>query len=97
MFFNPKAGLFWSNGSGSEAFVSAAVAHRGPADRLQDAAGDPAATPGRERLTDFEGGYSFHNPDYALGVNLYYMWYRDQLVPAGKISSTGIPHHDQCS
>ena len=92
LFFNPKAGLFWSNGSGSEAFVSAAVAHREPtrAD-YKDAAGDPAATPGRERLTDFEGGYSFRNPVYALGVNLYYMWYRDQLVPTGKISSTGYP------
>ena len=92
LFFNPKAGLFWSNGSGSEAFVSAAVAHREPtrAD-FKDAAGDPAATPGRERLTDFEGGYSFRNPDYAIGVNLYYMWYRDQLVPTGKISTTGYP------
>ena len=92
LFFNPKAGLFWSNGSGSEAFVSAAVAHREPtrAD-YKDAAGDPAATPGRERLTDFEGGYTFSRSGYALGVNLYYMWYRDQLVPTGKISSTGYP------
>lgn len=92
LFFNPKAGLFWSNGSGSEAFVSAAVAHREPtrAD-YKDAAGDPAATPGRERLTDFEGGYTFSRSGYALGVNLYYMWYRDQLVPTGKISTTGYP------
>jgi iron complex outermembrane receptor protein len=92
LFFNPKAGLFWSNGSGSEAFVSAAVAHREPtrAD-YKDAAGDPAATPGRERLTDFEGGYSFRSSGVALGVNLYFMWYHDQLVPTGKISSTGYP------
>ncbi len=91
-FFNPKAGLFWSNGSGSEAFVSAAVAHREPtrAD-YKDAAGDPAATPGRERLTDFEGGYTFRNSGMALGVNLYYMRYHDQLVPTGRISSTGYP------
>jgi iron complex outermembrane receptor protein len=92
LFFNPKAGLFWSNGSGSEAFLSAAVAHREPtrAD-YKDAAGDPAATPGRERLTDFEGGYTFRSSGAALGVNLYYMWYHDQLVPTGKISSTGYP------
>lgn len=92
LFFNPKAGLFWSNGSGSEAFVSAAVAHREPtrAD-YKDAAGDPAATPGRERLTDFEGGYTFRSSRAALGINLYYMSYRDQLVPTGKISSTGYP------
>jgi len=91
-FFNPKAGLFWSNGSGSEAFVSAAVAHREPTRTdYKDAAGDAAATPGRERLTDFEGGYTFRNSRAALGVNLYYMWYNDQLVPTGKISNTGYP------
>lgn len=92
LFFNPKAGIFWSNSSGSEAFVSAAVAHREPtrAD-YKDAAGDPAATPGRERLTDFEGGYTFRSSRAALGINIYYMSYHDQLVPTGKISSTGYP------
>jgi len=92
LFFNPKAGLFWNNGNGSEAFVSVAVAHREPtrAD-YKEAAGDPAATPGRERLTDFEGGYTFRTSGAALGVNLYYMRYLDQLVPTGKISNTGYP------
>ncbi|MBP7036405.1 MAG: TonB-dependent receptor [Bacteroidales bacterium] len=92
LFFNPKAGLFWSNGSGSEAFVSAAVAHREPTRaEYKDAAGDHSATPDRERLIDFEGGYTFRNSTAALGVNLYYMRYRDQLVPTGKISITGYP------
>ena len=91
-FFNPKAGLFWSNGSGSEAFVSAAMAHREPtrAD-YKDAAGDEAATPAQERLTDLEGGYSWRNSRAALSANLYYMHYNDQLVPTGKISNTGYP------
>ncbi len=90
LFFNPKTGLFWNNGSGSEAFVSVAVAHREPtrAD-YRDAAGDPAATPGHERLIDFEGGYTLRSSLTALGVNLYYMTYHDQLVPTGRISSTG--------
>ncbi len=58
-FFNPKTGLFWSNGSGSEAFVSAAMAHREPTRTdYKDAAGDPGATPRQERLTDIEGGYA---------------------------------------
>jgi len=92
LFFNPKAGLFWSNGSGSEAFVSAAVAHREPTrSDFKDAAGDPDATPDRERLTDFEGGYTYRNARAAIGINLYYMWYRDQLVPTGRISNTGYP------
>ncbi len=91
-FFNPKTGLFWSNGSGSEAFVSAAVAHREPTRTdYKDAAGDPGATPRQERLTDLEGGYAYMTSRAALSVNLYYMYYHDQLVPTGKISNTGYP------
>jgi iron complex outermembrane receptor protein len=90
LFFNPKAGFFWSNGTGSEAFVSAAMAHREPtrAD-YKEAAGDPEATPQPERLTDFEGGYSFRNTRAVMSVNIYYMNYYNQLVPTGRISSTG--------
>jgi len=91
-FFNPKAGLFWNNGSGSEAFVSAAVAHREPArSDYKEAAGDPEATPGHERLTDLEAGYTFRSSRMALSANVYYMLYKDQLVPTGKISNTGYP------
>lgn len=91
-FFNPKAGLFWSNGSGSEAFVSAALAHREPSRTdFKDAAGDPGATPRQERLTDLEGGYAYKNPRAAVSVILYYMHYNDQLVPTGQISNTGYP------
>jgi iron complex outermembrane receptor protein len=91
-FFNPKTGLFWSNGAGSDAFVSVSVAHREPTrSDFKEAAGDPDATPRQEQLTDFEGGYTFRNASLALGLNLYYMLYRDQLVPTGKISNTGYP------
>lgn len=91
-FFNPKTGLFWSNGSGSEAFVSAAVAHREPTRTdYKDAAGDPGSTPRQERLTDLEGGYAYRTSRAALSVNLYYMNYHDQLVPTGQISNTGYP------
>jgi iron complex outermembrane receptor protein len=91
-FFNPKAGLFWSNGSGSEAFVSAAVAHREPTrSDYKDAAGDEEATPAQERLTDLEGGFSRSNSRSAVSINLYYMHYHDQLVPTGRISNTGYP------
>jgi len=92
LFFNPKAGLFWSNGSGSEAFISAAVAHREPTrSDFKEAAGDLEATPGQEKLTDLEGGYTFKSSRAAMSVNLYYMHYHDQLVPTGRISNTGYP------
>lgn len=91
-FFNPKAGLFWSDGGGNDLFISVSVAHREPtrAD-FKDAAGDLSATPQAEMLIDYETGYSFRNARMALGLNLYLMQYRDQLVPTGRISNTGYP------
>jgi len=89
-FFNPKAGLFWRNGSGSEAYASIAVAHREPTrSDFKDAAGDASATPKAERMTDFETGYTFKTAPLAFNLNLYYMHYHDQLVPTGQISNVG--------
>lgn len=89
-FFNPKAGLFWRNGSGSEAYASVAVAHREPTrSDFTDASGDASATPRAERMTDFETGYSFASAPLSFNVNFYYMYYHDQLVPTGQISNVG--------
>jgi len=89
-FFNPKAGLFWRNGAGSEAYISLAVAHREPSrSNFTDAAGDIGATPRAERMTDTEAGYSFKTPTFLINVNLYFMDYHNQLVPTGEISNVG--------
>lgn len=91
-FINPKFGLFWSDGGGNEAFLSASVAHREPTrSNFTDATGDNLVTPKPERLTDIEGGYSFRTAGLRLSLNLYMMLYHDQLVPTGKISNTGYP------
>lgn len=89
-FFNPKTGIFWSNGRGNDAFLSVSVAHREPTrSNFTDAAGDNSVTPQPERLTDFEGGYSYKTSALSLNLNLYLMMYRNQLVPTGRISNTG--------
>ncbi len=91
-FFNPKTGLFWSAAPGHDLYASVAVAHREPTRaNYKDAVGDAMATPQPERLTDFEAGYSFRSGGAALDVNLYYMLYRDQLVPTGELSNVGYP------
>lgn len=91
-FFNPKAGLFFSAATGHDLYASVAVAHREPTRaNYKDAVGDALATPQAERLTDFEAGYSFRSGGAALNVNLYYMLYRDQLVPTGELSNVGYP------
>ena len=91
-FFNPKGGLFWSVSPGHDLYASVAVAHREPTRaNYKDAVGDATATPQPERLTDFEAGYSARSGGAALNVNLYYMLYRDQLVPTGELSNVGYP------
>jgi iron complex outermembrane recepter protein len=48
-------------------------------------------TPKPERLIDYEAGYTYKSQSFALGVNLYYMDYQDQLVLTGKLSDVGYP------
>lgn len=89
-FFNPKAGIFLSITPDQDAYFSFSVANREPtrAD-YKEAAGDPDATPGPETLYDSELGYKLRGKKYSLGVNLYGMFYKDQLVPTGELSNVG--------
>jgi iron complex outermembrane receptor protein len=91
-FFNPKAGLFFSITPNQDAFLSFSVANREPTrSDFTEAAGDPAATPRPETLYDSELGYKIRGNNYSLGISLYDMYYKDQLVPTGELSSTGYP------
>jgi len=90
-FFNPKAGLYFQINSDQHVFASIAVAHREPgrAD-IKDAlkAGSHSDIKSEE-LTDFEFGYSFDNKIVMASANVYYMNYKDQLVPTGKLNAVG--------
>lgn len=86
-FFNPKLGLTFKTGD-HRAFFSWSVAHKEPTrDNFTD--GDSAFPPQAERLNDFELGYTFSRPLFTVGVNLYYMLYKDQLVATGQLTDTG--------
>lgn len=88
-FFNPKVGLTYTNGM-HRAFASWSVAHKEPVrDNFTD--GDPNHRPDPERLFDYELGYTFNHRLFTVGVNLYYMDYKDQLVVTGQLSDTGNP------
>jgi iron complex outermembrane receptor protein len=91
-FFNPKAGLFFSISPHQDAFLSFSVANREPTRTdYTEAAGDPDAMPLPERLYDSEFGYKIRGNRYLFGINFYGMYYRNQLVPTGELSSTGYP------
>lgn len=91
-FFNPKAGVFWALSRNQEAFFSLSVAGREPTrSDFKEAAGDPEAMPKAETLYDAEAGYKFTGGKYSLSLNLYGMYYKDQLVPTGELSDVGYP------
>ncbi len=89
-FFNPKAGLNYAIDHNNRAYASWSVAHREPTrDNFIDCA--PDRLPKAERLFDYEAGYEYRNRIFSGAINLYYMSYKDQLIPTGQLSDTGNP------
>lgn len=87
-FFNPKAGLFYQIDNNSQAYASVAVGHREPTrSNYTDAVN--SRTPSSEQLTDYEAGYAFANETFNVGVNFYYMDYKNQLILNGQINDVG--------
>lgn len=87
-FFNPKAGLYFQINENNHAYASFAAGHREPT-RNNYTDGSINENPVAERLFDYEAGYVFQNPVVSLGVNLYYMDYKNQLVLNGKVNEIG--------
>lgn len=94
-FFNPKAGLTYQN-RGHLFSASFAIANREPnrnnykENVLFDAAtGDYVGLPHAERLYDYEVGYTYSHSRFALGTNLYFMDYDNQLVLTGEYNDVG--------
>ncbi|MDL2222876.1 TonB-dependent receptor [Bacteroidales bacterium OttesenSCG-928-M11] len=87
-FFNPKAGLFYQMSKKSAVYASFAMAHREP-NRNNYTDADANNFPSSERLMDYELGYKYQTNRLSIGVNLYYMQYKDQLVLTGKVNEIG--------
>ena len=86
-FFNPKIGLNFQKGA-HKAFASFSVANREPGrDNFTEAG--KGEQPVHETLYDYEAGYTYEQPKFNAGVNLYYMDYNNQLILSGKISEIG--------
>ena len=94
-FFNPKAGLTYQN-RGHLLSASFAIANREPSRNnykenvVYDAAtGEYTGLPHAERLYDYELGYTYSHPRFAIGANLYFMDYDNQLVLTGEYNDVG--------
>lgn len=91
-FFNPKVGGQFEINASQYTYASLSIGNREPTrQNFKDATGDAAATPKAERLRDLELGYVYSSQKLAAAVNLYYMDYKNQLVPTGEVSNDGYP------
>lgn len=94
-FFNPKAGLTYQN-RGHLLAASFAIANREPSrNNYKENVVYDASTatytglPHAERLYDYELGYTFSHSRFAVGANLYFMDYDNQLVLTGEYNDVG--------
>jgi iron complex outermembrane receptor protein len=85
-FFNPKMGLSYK-AKNIFYYTSVAVANKEP--NRDDFEASATEQPRREQLIDWEAGFEFKKPKYAINANVYYMNYKDQLVLTGKINDVG--------
>ena len=87
-FFNPKAGLVYRFGGNQRVFASFSVGNKEPT-RDEYVNSTPESRPSHETLYDWELGYKGEFNRFYAGVNLYYMDYKNQLIPTGELNDVG--------
>lgn len=85
-FFNPKFGVSYFQDN-SQFYFSYARGNKEP--KRADYLANPEVRP--ETLDDFELGWKYLTENFILRTNLYYMYYRDQLVLTGELDDVGNP------
>jgi len=83
-FFNPKAGLTYKQSQFSSFYTSFAVANREP-----NRSDFKEGVTQNETLNDIELGWRFNKNKVSVNSNLYYMFYKNQLVLTGELTDTG--------
>jgi len=87
-FFNPKYGIFYSITDKSSVYSSYSEGKREP-NRNDYIESTPSSRPSPETLFDTEVGYRYNSKNFDLGINLYNMEYKNQLVNTGEINDVG--------
>lgn len=88
-FFNPKAGINWKINPTWVAYGFFGVGNREP-NRDDYTQSTPDSRPRPERLYDWELGIkSRKSAAWSFAANLFYMYYRDQLVLDGRLNDVG--------
>ena len=87
-FFNPKFGIFHTLNDKQSMYASFSVGNKEP-NRNDYVESTPTSRPIHETLYDSEIGYKKYGKRIILGINLYHMNYRNQLVLTGQINDVG--------
>ena len=85
-FFNPKFGATYFLDEQSNIYGSFSVANKEPNRDDFTNLKDGLDVPKPERLNNVEAGYRFRNNSLNAGVNVYGMFYKDQLIFTGEIN-----------
>ncbi len=87
-FFNPKVGMSYQLNEYSNLYASFAVANKEP--NRDDYINSTVLTrPKSENLKDVEAGYRSYGKNLSSFVNVFGMFYKDQLVLTGKVNDVG--------
>lgn len=87
-FFNPKFGAVYTIDPTSRIFASLSVASKEPT-RDEYVNSTEQSRPNAETLYDIEVGYHKEFAKAYVGVNLYDMIYKDQLILTGEVNDVG--------
>lgn len=85
-FFNPKAGANYQLNTKNVIYAYAGIANKEPRrDDYENGSIKP------ERLFDYELGWKFVSKKASINTNLFYMYYKNQLVLTGALNDVGSP------
>jgi iron complex outermembrane recepter protein len=87
-FYNPKVGLTYNISDRSNVYASLAVGNHEP-NRNDFTNSTPQSRPKSENLKDFEAGYRTRGTNYNVGINGFYMLYKNQLILTGALNDVG--------
>lgn len=87
-FYNPKAGVTYNISNSSNVYASFSVGNHEP-NRNDYTNSTPQSRPKSENLKDFEAGYRVAGKNYSVGINGFYMLYKNQLVLTGALNDVG--------
>ncbi|ADY53645.1 TonB-dependent receptor [Pseudopedobacter saltans DSM 12145] len=87
-FFNPKVGATYQLDEKSNIYASYAIANKEPS-RKDYTESSTNSRPKPEQLHDIELGYRYLRNNVTAGLNLFGMFYKDQLILTGEINDVG--------